>query len=75
MTLDELHVRRLIDEHITTLLNFPVNLFNGCIAGPLRSEQEAKLLRVGAVTHDALEALDQLTKLSGELSVASAVKS
>lgn len=72
--LDELHVRRLIDEHVTTLLNFPVNLFNSCIAGVLRSEQEARLIRVQAVTVDALEALNQLSKLSGELKVAAVVK-
>jgi hypothetical protein len=72
--LDELHVRRLIDEHVTTLLNFPVNLFNGCIAGVLRSEQEIRAIRVQAVTMDAFEALDQLTKLSGELKVAAVVK-
>ena len=69
----EMHLRRVIDEHITTLLNFPANAFGSLIAGSTLAEQEAAILRVKCHTADSLDAIQKLSKLVSELHVASSL--
>jgi len=69
----EMHLRRVIDEHITTLLNFPANMFGSLISGTTLSEQEASILRLKCHTSDSIDACNKLGKLICELHIASAL--
>lgn len=70
----DLHLRRVVEEHITTLLNFPSNIYNAAIAESTMVDQEGRILRLKAHTADQLEAFDKLTKLVCELHIAAVLK-
>jgi hypothetical protein len=70
----ELHLRRVIEEHITTLLNFPSNMFSAAIADNTTADQEGRILRLKAYTADQIEALEKLSKLVSELHTAVALR-
>jgi hypothetical protein len=74
MVVNEMHLRRVIDEHITTLLNFPANAYGSMITGATLPEQEAAILRLKCYTSDTIEACDKLGKLVSELHIASSLK-
>ena len=70
----DLHLKRVIEEHITTLVNFPSSVFGAAVASNTRSDQEAAFLRLKAHTADQIEALESLTKLVSQLHVASSLR-
>ena len=70
----EMHLRRVIDEHITTLLNFPASAYSSVITGSSLAEQESSVLRLKCHTADTIDACDKLGKLVSELHIASALE-
>ena len=70
----EMHLKRVIDEHITTLLNFPASVYSSLIAGATLAEQEASVLKLKCHTADTIDACDKLGKLVSELHIASALE-
>ena len=69
----ELHLRRVVDEHISTLINFPANIYSSLIASSNLAEPRAAIPPAKSHTADSIDACEKLCKLVSELHIASSL--